>query len=233
MPISHEHKCIFIHIPKCAGTSIESALGMHGAVKDVGIVPQAAQEVDEEHLWGASTQHLTAQQIRERVGQRVFDSYFKLAFVRNPWDRLVSFLAWKSDGKDMRWAQQQSPEKKEVYPLLARLLVARVDRRLRNRPIHLHLREQWRYVCDADGRLLVDFVGKFESLEADWAKVCQRIGIDAPLERRMVSHHEDYRSYYDLRTRALAHALYSRDIRTFDYEFGFSARSSVGCESSR
>ena len=25
--ISHEHKCIFIHIPKCAGTSIESALG--------------------------------------------------------------------------------------------------------------------------------------------------------------------------------------------------------------
>ena len=29
MPISHTHRCIFIHIPKCAGTSVETALGMH------------------------------------------------------------------------------------------------------------------------------------------------------------------------------------------------------------
>lgn len=215
MPISHAHKCIFVHIPKCAGTSIENALGMHGAVKDVGVVPRRDDEVDTEHLWGANTQHFTAPEIRDRVGRETFDAYLKFTFVRNPWDRLVSFLSWKSDGKGMRWAQGGTLDPTEMRTILRTLVRARVKRKT----VQLHLREQWRFTCDAAGTSLVDFVGKFESLEADWARVCARMGLDLPLERRMTSTHEQYRSYYTPATRALVHALYRRDVRMFGYRF--------------
>jgi hypothetical protein len=39
VPVSHKHNCIFIHIPKTAGTSIEASLGMHGDLNFVGYKP--------------------------------------------------------------------------------------------------------------------------------------------------------------------------------------------------
>lgn len=215
MPISHRHKCIFVHIPKCAGTSIENALQMHGSVKDVGIVPQPESVLDEEHLWGRGTQHLTAKQIRERVGIDVFDSYFKFGFVRNPWDRLVSFLSWKAARRRGRRGHGGSLEKKEMYKVLGRLALDR----LRGRPVNVHLREQWRFLCDSDGRSLVDLVGRFESLDKDWSQVCSRLEIDTGLERRMVSAHDDYRNCYDAVTREMVGRLYRKDVVMFGYRF--------------
>ena len=102
MPVSHPHKTIFVHIPKTAGTSIEAVLGMHGAKKDIGVVPYFNQELDQERLYGRQLQHLTAQAIRAALGnESLFRSYFKFAIVRNPWDRLVSALAWT----DQKWVR--------------------------------------------------------------------------------------------------------------------------------
>ena len=76
-------------------------------------------------------------------------------------------------------------------------------------------------LCDRDGKLLMDFVGKLENLDADWATVCERIGIPhVALPRKNVSVKRPYTDYYtpELRDRVAKH--WAREIELFGYEFG-------------
>jgi hypothetical protein len=65
----------------------------------------------------------------------------------------------------------------------------------------------------------VDFVGRFEALERDFATVCRRIGIDPSLPHINRSTHRDFRDYYTPRTKAMVAEAYSADIERFGYEF--------------
>jgi len=76
--VNHKHKCIFVHIPRTSGTSIEKSFGFDNE-----------QE-----------KHLSAKQINSLIGQYVWNTCFKFSFVRNPWDRIISLyfsLAFKND----------------------------------------------------------------------------------------------------------------------------------------
>tara|TARA_B100000676_G_C17886111_1_gene736576 strand:- start:157 stop:717 length:561 start_codon:yes stop_codon:yes gene_type:complete len=69
--ISHEHKFIFIHTPKTAGSSIRMALD---------------GKYDELH----KPHHSGIESVKKQIQPEMFEVYFKFAFVRNPWDREVS-----------------------------------------------------------------------------------------------------------------------------------------------
>jgi len=74
----HRNKLIFVHLPKCAGTSIE-----------VGFTGESWSQGQYLH-----EQHLTAAEARDAYGGTVFDSYFKFTIVRNPWDLLIAYYLW-------------------------------------------------------------------------------------------------------------------------------------------
>lgn len=76
--ISHEHKCIFIHVPRTAGTSIEIAF--------IG-----------EDMWKShpNEKHITASQAKD-IYSEYWDNYFKFSIVRNPWDRVISLYHFKA-----------------------------------------------------------------------------------------------------------------------------------------
>lgn len=218
MPVSHELKTIFVHIPKTAGTSIEAVLGMHGKKEDIGIVPYFSQEVDREHLYGRDLQHLTAEQIRTVLeDDALFRAYFKFAIVRNPWDRLVSTCAWS----DQKWARGQRLTREEfdeqVRSLHARFSAAKSSGTSLSVPPHLY--PQINYLVDAGQNLLVDFVARYERLAEDWKHISRRLGVTAELPIRMKSHHESYREYYTEETREMAGQLYAADVMAFEYEF--------------
>ncbi|EMY80810.1 hypothetical protein pgond44_09616 [Psychroflexus gondwanensis ACAM 44] len=95
--ISHKHKFIFIHIPKCAGSSIETAFGI-----DVNV-----NELNNEHLFGWDPtykiylQHATPQQLLDYkfVTPQQWDTYYKFIIVRNTWDKVMSDFFWFRETK--------------------------------------------------------------------------------------------------------------------------------------
>ena len=214
MPISHPHKAIFVHIPKTAGTSIEAVLGMHGNKQDIGVVPYFNQELDYEHLYGRQMQHMTAQSIRTMLNdESLFASYFKFTVVRNPWDRLVSALAWT----DQKWVRGEEltvaafdSQVRQVHALLTGTSPAQL-------PAFLY--PQSVFIFDAERQPLVNFIGRYENLTADWRVIRARLGLTADLPERMKSHHRNYRDYYSAQTRQLVAEMYALDVQLFEYEF--------------
>jgi hypothetical protein len=78
---------------------------------------------------------------------------------------------------------------------------------------------QTRFLTDANGELLVDYVGCFESLAEHFNVIRSELNIDAELEHRNSSSHRDYQSYYDATTRQMVAEHWRQDIERFGYSF--------------
>ena len=87
--ISHDHKCIFLHIPKTGGGSIEKLFtGSHLPCRDV---------VTE--LGFTERRHTKPDQLftLNPNWSEIWDTYRKFTFVRNPWARLWSYWQYHKD----------------------------------------------------------------------------------------------------------------------------------------
>jgi hypothetical protein len=75
------------------------------------------------------------------------------------------------------------------------------------------------WISDENGRVIVDFIGRFEQLDADFAAVCERIGRQVTLPHVKQSTSGDYRRHYDNRTAETVAAWFAKDIAQFGYTF--------------
>ena len=76
---------------------------------------------------------------------------------------------------------------------------------------------------DAQGRVAMDFIGKSERAQQDYAQVCERLGFPAEtLGKVNSSSHAPYTAYYDDELRQLVGDFYRRDLELFGYEFAGS-----------
>ena len=75
------------------------------------------------------------------------------------------------------------------------------------------------WITDKEGKILCDFVGRFESLSVDFAEICGRIGKNATLPHMKHSKHGGYRDYYDEEAAEMVRIRFAKDIRNFDYQF--------------
>jgi len=189
MIISHAHRFVFAHVPKCGGIAMRAALepfadGQSAALRD--------------------TTHETLPALVARRPDLA--GHFKFAFVRNPWDRLVSFYAYAR-----RHLASTLPQLQDLtFSAVLRLVdsgAAWLE------PLHV-LRPQTDYTRGAD------FVGRFERLSEDFSGVCARLGLSAALAHRNASQHGAYASYYDDWSRGFVARRYAGDIQEFGYSFG-------------
>jgi hypothetical protein len=232
MIVSHQHKFIFLKTKKTAGTAIEAALSELCGPDDV-ITPYRAESEEDrmgrgpqnyriEHplkpkraLWRRLLarperyyhrsvgyyEHMPASLVRAYVGDEVWRSYFKFAFDRNPWDRQISWYFYKTKTKGTR----QSFE---------RFMQSRRRAYVDNHEIYM-----------ADGALTVDFLGRYENLNADLNKALEMIGVGRQLTvpRSNVTpnkaERKDYRSYYTPHTEALVAEWYAPEIKLLGYGF--------------
>jgi len=204
--INHRHRFIFVHINKCAGQSVRRAL------------PRGSRG------------HHTIQHYLALVADkgRQPQDYFKFTIVRNPWDKVVSFYHYhQRRGWDMfPWSQAMAPEFREFLERLfvdneGALALDIFRGRSGATTHHLRLRNSLEWVSDDQGQILVDYIGRVETLQQDFDHVCDRIGV----KRRQLPHanssrHQPYWEYYDDRGREIVAARFSRDIAHFGYQFG-------------
>jgi hypothetical protein len=185
------NRAVFIHIPKTAGSSVARALFGH-------------------------SRHLPYFEY-QRVNPRKFERFFKFAFVRNPWDRLVSTYFFLKNGgandMDRRFAEEN----------LARYgsFAAFVEGWLTEQNVWswVHFRPQHYFICDTDLRVRVDFVGRMETIAADFRAICQRLDVAAELKWTNRGDHEPFRHYYTDGLRERVASIYADDIAIFGYRF--------------
>ena len=197
MFISHQSKAIFIHIQKTGGDAIEAAVRRDDPAIEVDLL--------------ARRRHPFAREVRAAVGAGVWSSYFRFAFVRNPWDRLVSWYSMcvqvPSPNAFARYVRQQAPT---FSDFITRATTGMGERTTWN---------QIDFLVDDDGRPMVDFVGRYENLAGGFAMVKERLGLTARLPHTNRSSHSSYRDYYTDETKAIVADRYSRDIAHFGYRF--------------
>ena len=200
--ISHRHHCVFTHVPKTAGKSVLAVFGL----------PMLARDYDG-HLHYIEDAH--GHQPLSSLRDRPAFAYFKFAFVRNPWDRLVSAFHYLDRGGCNALDQAFRDAHLARYARDFTAFVHDLDRHMDG----LHLRPQCHWLCDDEGRVLADFVGRFETLTADFGVVAARLELPRVLPCLNTSEHRFYREYYDPDTCAIVHRLYRQDIEAFRYQF--------------
>ena len=178
--------------------------------------------------------HNTARQYRDYFPD-IWGRYFSFAFVRNPWDRVLSFYAFR------RQVRQLGPESTLSFKEWLLRTADRVrsgDHAALNAEFAPHYGagtveknypEGWRVkldnalqmLTDEQGNVIVDVVGRFERLQQDFDAVCDRVGLDrAVLPHANKTDHDPYWKYYDEESKQIVAELFSRDIAHFTYSFG-------------
>lgn len=187
-------KFIFVHIPKCGGTSIERFfLSHYGVSNDWGRrFPLEALPIE------AKAEFCIGFQRKQHMSLNDFplaaqEEYFSFAFVRNPWDRIMSAylyaerLGHKSTFKSF----------------------------LKSNTFNDHRKTQSSFLNKN-----IDFIGRFENLQEDFNLICQKLGFESkklPHENKTI--HEHYTKWYTDENKKLVQDRYSEDIEAFNYKF--------------
>jgi hypothetical protein len=205
MIISHKYKLIFAAIPKTGTHSVRRALRDHMGPEDEEQVRLFVEKaLPYAALAAMKHGHISLAQLKAHVPADLFGSYLKFAFVRNPYDRFVSFCAFRS-------------RETGAFDTAPQQVMRNV---LANPPANILFAPQHTFVCDADGALLADEIGRVEDMQGSYDRICTRAGVPTQaLEHANSSRHNHYRDYYDDDLKAKVAQLYRRDLELFGYEF--------------
>jgi len=228
MIVSLTRPFIVISIPKTGSVSVTHSLRRYDlGIKKACELTGGSPKHETQFMTTQYPYHITAAELKHKLGDRYAEA-LTFTFVRNPWDRIVSFAHY---GKRMRKEESfpcfikrclassgKMPFFSRLKPTGTRENVSRNSKSCSESPLPA---PQLSWVQDKNKKIIVDFIGRFEKLEEDYATVCNKIGIPVPkLPHANKSQHKHYTEYYDDETREIITEAYKEDVEYFDYEFG-------------
>ena len=187
------HKFIFIHIPKTGGMSLKTELL---------------------HRRNFPNEGYGGHRRRASYYNKNNKNHFKFTFVRNPWDRFVScYFYFKKYGRRLGF-DELTGEIVNRYSNFNEFCLNLNKALLNIKSPHFKQMSFW---IDSP----IDFIGRFENLQEDFNKICDKIGIpQQTLPHNNKSNHKHYTEYYNDETREIVAQQYAKDIEHFDYKFG-------------
>jgi len=207
MIVSHTHQFIYFAVPKTATHAIRFALREHLRENDweqVELFHHSRLPFSE--FKELSHGHITASEAQQALGEKVWNSYFKFAFVRNPFDRFISYSFFRNKHSELFRKSK-----------LAKMKLSFQDKSVLKDAL---FQPQFKFIENENGKSMLDFVGQYENLQEDFNFIAERIGIpSAKLKSLNNTNHQNYRQYYDEELKELVGNYYQRDIEFFDYSF--------------
>ena len=207
MIVSHKNRFIFVAVPKTGTHSVRQALREHMGPDDMEqarLFVEKAFPIPELARLGHG--HLSFEEVRPHLGEEAFNDYFKFAFVRNPFDRFVSYCAFAT-------SREGSFERDPKRVMRHFLFVAPPQNHIIFKPQHL-------FLTTRDGDLQADMLGKVEAMQQSYDEIAGRIGISStPLDHANRSRHNHYRDYYDQELIDGVARIYARDLELFGYDY--------------
>lgn len=194
--ISHELKCIFIHIPKCAGSSINQQLKLDS----VGFSGHSPASYHSE-----------------------YKNYFSFTFVRNPYDRVVSAYKYFRKLKEgHRWYKRNSIISNAANEMDFNEFVNHIPdfMKLMKREegsfqsgIHF---QAYGYFLDSN----IDYLARFENIQEDYAYILKKLQLPRTNLRKINStNNSDYRQLYMEDSKRAVYNIYQEDINKYNYQF--------------
>lgn len=203
MIVSDSKRLLFVHVQKTGGVTISRLL---------------QEQLGEENVRQAAGRHAPLSRILKNEPELA--DYWTFGFVRNPWDRMVSWWSmianWRAwvDRKEFDPATRGNPfwRKASEYDDFEQFVLRGPDDFVRLR------RQQIDFLVAGDRR--ADFIGRTETLGRDAQTALERFGLTA----ESIGHHNQsrrtgYREYYTPDARARVAEVFKKDIDEFGYEF--------------
>lgn len=216
MLLSYRYNFLFVHIAKTGGTSVRAALAplrWRDPLYWPAFLCSRLSHLTGHRIASKLPRHAKVIAAKEMLPHEVFDRLFKFAFVRNPWDLQVS--SWHHIRRERPHLLQGI----EDFPAFIRWKLDPA------RPYQYHIDTsielQSDYLKDLSGKIIVDFIGHYETLQDDFDKVCRTIGI-APKQlphKRQAKDRSDYRKYYSDEIAELVAQRFKPDVEAFGYTF--------------
>lgn len=230
-----KYQAIFIHVPKVAGQSIEHFFLDKLNITKKDALPLLIGPNPNSNQGPPKLAHLTALELLKykHISPENFNTYFKFAFVRNPWSRAVSFY------KFLGFQSFISFEKFVLEYLSAK--------NWNDEKRYWFVRPQAEFVVDEESAILVDFIGKIENINEDFNFVLKRLNFEPAklpyinkfknsyhkkfhtlkkhpelIFKQIISqanHFKNYKDYYNSTTKKIVGTIYSQDIDLFKYSF--------------
>lgn len=188
--------CIYIHVPKVAGTSISNA------------------------LYGKPLGHYSAAEISRRFPV-LFDTALSFSFVRNPWDRILSAYRFaRIGGTEAMGMKNPGKYRTSEFSSFERFLYEWLSFRNPENEDFI-FKPQCYFLCDLEGEVMVDYLGRYERFKEDLKIIEGEIGRTLEVHySNETSSYEDYRKQYTSPEMIeLVADKYSRDVKIFEYEF--------------
>ena len=190
----NKKKIIFIHIPKTAGMSLVKSI--FGDVTLEG--------------------HRSVSFYKQVFGNRYSD-FFTFTIVRNPWDRLYSAYKFLQKGGINIHDKNAFDIHLSIYKDFEDFVLNGLNKKIMWKIMHLI--PQYEFVCNKNGKIIVDYVGHFENLDKSVDDINDILKSDFKLEHHNKTDKKDYKDIYTTEMIEKVYQIYQKDIDIFEYSF--------------